>query len=79
MLKEGTKVKVAIPLNEQTAPMCIKKYNGKVTRVKDVFHHGGLRKQFYTYTLKGCSSDFGLDYYFIESWLIPVEESEDAV
>lgn len=71
MLQTGRKVKVMIPMNEQTAGVNVKQFNGKVTTIKSTKHYtqGSLN----VHTLDGCASDMGCDYFFIEEWLIPME------
>lgn len=75
MLKIGDRVKVFFSPGEQTVFDDLKRFNGKVTVIKGDHHYKKPRNtMFHTYTLVGCTSEYGLDYEFCEEWLIPLSE-----
>ena len=75
MLKIGDKVKVVFPASDQASAETVKKYQGKVTTIKDVrIYRKGKSSQGRTYVLAGCRSDWGIDYEFVDDWLIPIKE-----
>lgn len=76
MLTIGQKVKVMIPLNENTASMTIKQFNGKVSTVKSCIQYRGKAVHCDTYTLDGCVGGCEVPYEFFEEWLIPLDEVE---
>ena len=62
-----------IPLNEQTVSVTMKQLNGKTTEVEGFqYYRAHKTAPFYVYTLKGYP------FFFIEHWLIPIEESEGS-
>ena len=75
MLKIGDKVKVMLPVSDQaSAAATVKKYQNKVTVIKEVhIHKKGTSSQGRTYVLAGCKSDWGIDYEFVEDWLVPID------
>ena len=73
MLKKGTRVKVMIPLREQTVSVTMKQLNGYTAEVEGCsYYRPHKTAPFYLYTLKDCP------FFFIEDWLIPTEESEGS-
>ena len=75
MLKIGDRVKVAFPPGEQTLFDDIKKFEGKVSVVKERRYYRKTHSTtFYTYILAGCRSDWGISYEFCEEWLVPLDE-----
>lgn len=70
MLLKGERVLIQVPLNELTASMKIKSFNGKVTTVEElVMTHGSTR----TYYLKDCVGLCGKKFEFFEDWLVPID------
>ena len=77
MLKRGDKVKVFLPVSEQTISDAVRAFNGTETTIKNIFFTKKGRPQF---TLNGCQSRYGNDYFFVEEWLVPlIEESEETI
>lgn len=77
MLPIGTKVKVMIPLAEQTVSDVMKQFNGTITEVVDYRYYRSKKSTaFYTYLLKDCESRYGNKYEFCQEWLIPLESEE---
>lgn len=65
---------VAFPPKETTVTKQVRKYDGKVTTITEV--RTRMLKKFCisTYILKGCKTEFGLDYEFLREWLVPLDE-----
>ena len=77
MLKIGSRVKVMLPLGDQVGASTVKQYHGKVTVIKDIrTYHKGTSSLGRSFILAGCKSDWGIDYEFLEGWLIPIEGDE---
>ena len=77
MLKVGQRVKIKIPLNEQTASVTIKQFNGTITEIEEANRYRTQRNTtYYLYKLKDIVSAFGSSFCFIEDWLIPQDEYE---
>ena len=75
MLKIGDRVKIFFPPGEQTVFADLKKFEGKVTVIKeDRYYRKDHSTSFHVYTLVGCKSDQGIPYEFCEDWLIPLDE-----
>lgn len=75
MLQLGDKVRVMFPASDQASAETVKKYQDKVTIIKNIhIHKKGKSSQGRTYILAGCKSDWGIDYEFVEDWLIPIDE-----
>lgn len=75
MLRIGDRVKVFFPPGEQTVFADLKKFEGKVTVIKeDRYCKKDHSTTFHTYILAGCKSDHGIPYEFCEDWLIPLDE-----
>lgn len=75
MLQLGDKVRVVFPASDQASAETVKKYQDKVTIIKSIhIHKKGKSSQGRTYILAGCKSDWGIDYEFVEDWLIPIDE-----
>lgn len=69
-----------MPVGEQTISEAMRSFNGRTARIKTARHYpkGGVN----TYTLEHCHSKYGIDYEFIEDWLVPMDviaESEEVV
>lgn len=73
MLKIGDRVKVMFPSNEQSITETMRTFQGKVTVIKKEHHFKNRTTAYKAFTLAGCKSDFGIDYLFLEDWLIPME------
>lgn len=74
----GDKVKVVIPPGDVTGTDAVKKYQGKVTVVKTIkTYHKGSSTLGRTVILAGCRSDWGIDYEFLEDWLILADEGDE--
>lgn len=77
MLKIGDRVKVFFPPGEQTVFDALKKFEGKVTVIKeDKYYRKTHSTTFHAYILAGCKGSNGIDYEFCEEWLIPLDEGE---
>lgn len=65
---------VAFPPKETTVTKQARKFDGKVTTITKV--RTRMLKKFCisTYVLKGCKTEFGLDYEFLREWLVPLDE-----
>lgn len=75
MLKVGDRVKVVIPRGDVTGANIVKQFNGKVTVVKEVKTYYKSKSSLgRTFALAGCKSDWGIDYEFVEEWLVPLDE-----
>lgn len=80
MLRIGDRVKVMYPSGDVIGLEPIKCFQNKVTVVKGChIYQKGKSSLGRSYTLAGCKSDYGIDYEFIEEWLIPLGESEEDV
>ena len=74
MLKIGSRVKVMLPLGERMGAETLSQYHGKVTVIKEIHtYHKGTSSLGRTFVLAGCKSDWGIDYEFLEDWLIPLD------
>lgn len=74
MLKIGDKVKVMIPLGDRVGANTVKQYHGKVTVVKGInTYYKGTSSLGRSFLLVGCKSEHGIDYEFLEDWLVPLE------
>ena len=77
MLKEGTRVKIMIPLKEQTASTTLKQLNGIIAEVEEAKYYRSKKSAaYYIYRLKDVVSRYGMPYFFAEAWLIPQDEYE---
>lgn len=71
----GDKVKVMFPQGDVVGTDVIRKYQNKVTIIKEIkTYHKGTSSLGRSYVLAGCRSDWGIDYEFIEEWLVPIVE-----
>lgn len=72
MLKVGQKVKVDLPtFRDSGISTGMHKYNGKTFTVVETVHYNGYGKD--SYVLDGCVSPCGINYEFIDEWLVAVE------
>ena len=72
MLKEGDKVKVAFPtFRDSGISTGMHKYNGKTSTIIGTVRYNGYGKD--TYLLDGFVSPYGLNYEFMDEWLIAIE------
>lgn len=70
----GDRVKVMLPA-DQTGVDTVRQFQGKVSVIKSAhFYCKGKSMLGRSYTLLGCKSDWGIDYEFLEDWLIPIDE-----
>lgn len=74
MLNVGDKVLVSIPPNELTVSGNIRQFNGRTHKITDRLRLPGAQAT--QYTLEGCVGNQNKRYWFLEEWLIPLEESE---
>ena len=75
MLKEGTRVKIMIPLKEQTASTTLKQLNGTIAEVEEAkYYRSKQSAAYYIYKLKDVVSRYSMPFFFIEPWLIPQED-----
>lgn len=73
--KKGDRVKVMLPSKEVTGVDTVKQFQGLESVIKDVSINYKLKSAYgYSYTLKGCKTDWGLPYWFCEDWLVPIDE-----
>lgn len=63
-------MRITIPSGDIASAREVKKYNGKVTKIRSINH---CRKG-YSYTLAGCKSNYGIPYEFVAEWLTPWED-----
>ena len=70
----GSRVMIAFPPKETTITKQVRKYDGKVTTIAEVRTRMLKKFRISTYILKGCKSEFGLDYEFLREWLVPLDE-----
>ena len=75
MLKEGQMVQVVLPLKDTVGAETVADFKGVVTTVKEVkMYRKGRSTTFYSYTLHGCQSEYGIDLEFCEDWLVPLDD-----
>lgn len=73
--EEGSRVRVMIPLREQSNAGAVREFQNKIAVVNKVeYHYSGKCSFGYTYELEGCVSDYGTPYTFPEDWLVPFSE-----
>lgn len=73
--KIGDKVKVMLPPNETVGANTVRQFQDKVSVIKDVHINRKTKSTLgHSYTLKGCKTDWGIDYEFCEEWLVPLDE-----
>lgn len=71
----GDKVKIMFPPGEVIGTEIIRKYQNKVTVIKGIkTYHKGKSSLGRAYVLAGCRSDWGINYEFVEDWLVPITE-----
>ena len=72
MFKTGQKVKVALPtFRDSGISTGMHKYNGKTSTIIGTVHYNGYGKD--TYVLDGFVSPHGINYEFMDEWLMAIE------
>lgn len=75
MLKIGDKVKIMIPPGDQVGANTVRQYNNTTAVIKDIrTFYKGKSSLGRTFILSECKSRFGIDYEFIEDWIVPLDE-----
>lgn len=74
-LRIGQKVQVMLP-KDQTGVNTVKQFQGKISKIKSICIYKNGNTRYYSYTLAGCKSDWGIDYEFAEDWLVPLDDEE---
>lgn len=74
MLNKGDRVLIHFPSDEPAVTYKMRKRFEGVESVVRKVTKGKWQVRFYE--LKNCKSDFGVNYTFIEDWLIPLDSEE---
>ena len=76
MLTVGTKVRVKLPSYEYTLSNTVRTFNRAVTEIERVHR---TPKSLPMYVLKGCYSKYGMPFFFLEEWLVELDDEESEV
>ena len=73
MLRTGDTVRIKLPKSDMGITRGMLVYNGAETNITRIINPTGKAR---SYNLDGCDTECGMPYFFVEDWLIPLDEEE---